>query len=158
MQRPRWGDFVDSSDEESESEDAWSDVDTGTGVVWRGAGMDVEPAVEERIATTKTKSVRMVALGRRRAVIMPMFTKRTIAVPTTKPNRTKETKPMRAFAATCLRQQSKRRMWKANFDGECRFVNLLAGVPIKTCTTKQEAYEQSCSCFRFTFDTPDMQI
>jgi hypothetical protein len=157
MQRPRWGDFVDSSDEESESEDAWSDVDTGTGVVWRG-GMDVEPAVQQRIATTITKNVRMVAPGLRRAVIMPMFIKRASAVLSAKPYRTKETKRVRTFAATCLRQQSKRRMWNANYDGECRFVKTLAGVPIATCTTKQKAYEQSCSCFCFTLDTPDLQI
>jgi hypothetical protein len=128
MQRPRWGDLVDSSDDEAEFDGNWSDADMGAEDGWRDADVDIEPFVAQRNVTARPSGCKT-PRGFRRVVRMPVFTKRAC------PKRGTAMR-MRAFVAKEWRRTGKRRACDARLARGQSFVKTKAGMLIVTFRKK----------------------
>eukprot|EP00927_Polykrikos_kofoidii_P070744 TRINITY_DN67138_c0_g1_i1.p1 TRINITY_DN67138_c0_g1~~TRINITY_DN67138_c0_g1_i1.p1 ORF type:complete len:181 (-),score=22.71 TRINITY_DN67138_c0_g1_i1:221-763(-) len=148
MQRPRWADLVDSSDDEMSFAKASRDTDMGVDLV-----------LEEPVATTGKQSACRTPTIRRRTVRMPMFTKQVPSMTPTKPAVTVVV-PARAtkFSGTASKKQGTQFGCDSEEGWERRFQKRVAAIQIVKAMPEYQSMKQnrlrrppSCSTPR----TPD---
>lgn len=91
MQRQRWADLVDSSDDEMESPDSWPSQPSAASIHATESEAGIRIDVGAIVHPRSDRSRRCTSpLGRRRSVRMPIFTKQPPLTPSIKPQMSRE--------------------------------------------------------------------